>query len=105
MARNILTRDSSASYRVKQVPIDALYIRSNVVTLSSGVATVTVTFTSNVPDASYTVNATLQNTSDTNVQYQPVTITGKTLSGFTAKWNANTDSANYVLNYQTMPIV
>jgi len=105
VARNLLTRDSANGYRQKQVLFDALYLRSNIAPISSGQATLTVTFTSTVPDTNYTVAANFQNTTDTNPQFQPITITAKTTGGFTAKWNANTDTANYSLTYQIMPLV
>lgn len=104
MARYIITRDSAANYRQKRVAIDTDYIRSGLASIASGVATVTVTFSSEVPSTNYSVSANLQS-SDASPQFQPVTITEKTTEGFTAKWNANTDTANYVLNYQIMPIV
>lgn len=100
-----MTRDSANGYRQKQVSIDTDFIRSGVPTIGSGVATLTVTFSSVVPSTSYSVNATMQNVTDSTPQFQPVTVTAKTTSGFTVKWNANTDTANYLLNYQTMPLV
>lgn len=105
MARYILIRDSSAGHKEKQSAIDALYIRSGVTSLSNGVSTVTVSFSSTVPDTNYSVSCLFINSTDTNVQYQPITITARTTSGFTAKWNSAVDSANYSLMYQTMPLV
>jgi hypothetical protein len=104
VSKNILTRDSANGYRQKQVAIDTDFIRSGVSAVTTGTQTLTVSFSSVVPSTSYSLNVTLQ-TSDTNPQFQPVTITAKTTSGFTVKWNANIDSVNYFLNYQTMPLV
>lgn len=104
MARNILTRNTTTG-RNNLVGIDTDFIRAGVPTIGNGVATLTVTFSSAVPSTSYAVFAVMQNTTDANPQFQPVTVTAKTTSGFTVKWNANTDSANYLLNYHTMPLV
>lgn len=80
-------------------PAGSVTLRAGNQTISSGVATVAVTFSSSMPNTSYSVTATLVNTTDANPQFQPITITAFSTTGFTAKWNANTDSANYVLNW------
>lgn len=70
--------------------------RSNV---GVGVSSVTVTFSSPLPDTTYTVLPALQNTVDAFPQIQPVLVTGFSVNGFTATWVAPTDSANYKLNW------
>lgn len=52
--------------------------------------------------AQYGLVATLQNTADSVPQFQPLVITAKSASGFSASWNAPTDSSNYKLAYMRM---
>ena len=78
--------------------------RAACATVTNGTTSVTVTFSSVFADTSYSANATFENTTDTNPQFQPVTITNKTISGFTATWNAPVDSGNYLLCYSASPL-
>ena len=66
-----------------------------------GISTTSVTITMPIAlsSTSYVVVATLVDLSDTNPQFQPVTITSKTISTFTAAWNMPTDSTNYRLDW------
>jgi len=68
-------------------------------TVPSGVSTYTVTYTSPLPDTDYTINASWENTVDATPLFQPITITNKTVNGFTALWNSSLDTANYDLCY------
>ena len=104
MAKNLLSVDSVTGER-KQQAIDALYIRSNVFDIGSGVQVVTVAFTSAVPSVNYSVVCTLQRLGVTTPQFQPLTITDKTVNGFTVRWNANTEDASYKMNYIAMPLI
>lgn len=72
---------------------------ANEVALSQGIATINVTFA--VPQGSnnYVVNAQLVNLVDADPEFQPITITNKLNTGFTATWNMPTDTANYKLDY------
>lgn len=45
------------------------------------------------------VVAWMINTTDANPQFQDVVITARSATGFTASWNAPTDTANYKLAY------
>lgn len=73
---------------------------SDVENIGSGVTTVTVSGISPpFGNTSFVVTATFSNTVDASPIYQPVTVTNKTTTGFTAKWNNNTDTANYSLEY------
>ena len=67
--------------------------------ITSGATSKAVTFVNAFSNTLYGIVAQLSNTVDGTVQYQPVTITSKSSSGFTAKFNAPTDSANYNLEY------
>lgn len=62
-----------------------------------------VTFTSTLGTTSYGVSVIMRNSTDLNPQFQPITITAKSATGFTATWNAPTDSANYVLEFLAIP--
>jgi len=49
--------------------------------------------------ANYGLLAFMQNIVDASPQFQPVVVTTKSATGFTASWNAGADSANYKLAY------
>ncbi len=67
--------------------------------IPSSVSQVTITFSSPMPSSNYVVMAEMNNIVDASPQFQTITVTNKTVNGFTAKWNANTDSSNYTLAY------
>jgi hypothetical protein len=69
------------------------------VPLTIGTTNVTVTFPSSLAGTGYIVNAQMVNTIDVNPEFQAVTITNKTVNGFTASWNAALDTTNYNLDY------
>lgn len=58
---------------------------------------VAISFNSNMPQVNYSVVATMQNTADTFPQMIPVTVSAKSISGFTVKWDIPLDSGNYKL--------
>jgi hypothetical protein len=60
---------------------------------------IVVTFDTPLPSAVYTILAQMVNVTDADPEFQPITITNKTVSGFTAKWNRPTDTANYLIDY------
>lgn len=72
---------------------------ANEVSLSQGLTSVNVVFA--VPQGSnnYVVNAQLVNLIDADPEFQPITITNKLNTGFTATWNMSLDTANYKLDY------
>ena len=71
-------------------------------TLGSGVTSVSPTFSTAFGSTGYAVTAVLLNTTDSNPQFQPVTITAQSTTGFTASWNAPTATANYILSWQAI---
>ena len=77
--------------------------RSACEAIANGASSKIVTFSSALPNTNYTVNANFQNTVDSQVLFQPITVTNKSTTGFTAKWNNPTDSANYELCYTASP--
>lgn len=94
MAFRLQLVDDSGSGRKKLGPA----LRAGQTPITNGTATVTGTFSTAMPNTSYALIVQLFST-DGTPQFQPVTITSKTTAGFTAKWNANVDSVNYVLDY------
>lgn len=79
-----------------------LGIRSGSMSIGNGASTVTVTYSSTLGTTSYSLTCTILNTTDSLPQYQPITITSFSATGFTASLNEITDSANYVLHYQAI---
>lgn len=79
-----------------------LGIFSGKTTISNGSTSVAVTFSTAYAGTSYSVTANLLNTTDTNPQFQPITITAQSTTGFTASWNAPTATANYTLSWQAI---
>jgi hypothetical protein len=74
-------------------------VRPQQAAIGSGATSVTITYgTALDTGRTYVVVASLQ-TPDSSPQFQAVDITASTNTGFTASWNAPTDSANYLLNY------
>ncbi|MHA2067046.1 MAG: hypothetical protein ACXABY_21980, partial [Candidatus Thorarchaeota archaeon] len=89
-----LIRDNSAAPTVGEV-----VFRSGTEAVGSGVKSLAVVFSSDIGSAIYAIRPNLINTTDASPQVQPVTVTNKTSTGFTANWSANTDSANYEIDY------
>jgi len=73
--------------------------------ISSGTTSQAVTFSSTLGTTSYGLTVNMKNVTDAFPQFQPLEITAKSATGFTVTWNANTDSANYVLEYIAVPNV
>lgn len=100
MAKGLLTsRDDKPG--AKRTGINPDYIRSNIVDIPLGATSVTIPFSSNVPDIEYVPSAEWINTVDANPQFQDKVITNLTASGMTVKWNSPTDTANYKMAYKT----
>ena len=70
------------------------------VSIPLGATSVSATYSYTFGSAdSYALVVNLTNLIDSSVQYQPVIVTSKTTSGFTAIWNVPTDTANYKIDY------
>lgn len=82
----------------------AMAMRANVVALPSAASSVNVVYSSALPSADVPVISIL-NTSDANPIFLQAIITAFSTTGFTAKFNAPTDTANYSLSYQTSGVV
>jgi hypothetical protein len=66
--------------------------------IADAASTLTVNF-SDLGHTNYTVNATMENTSDSPPSIYPFIISGKTSSSFTVTFAGDMDSANYVMNW------
>lgn len=73
--------------------------RSASETLASGISTKAVVFSSDIGTTDYNVTAIMFNSTDITPQIQEIVPTAKSSTGCTFDWPANTDSANYVLEY------
>ena len=72
--------------------------------VTSGVTSKVVTIAPAMPDGTFAVIATWQNTVDTSPVFQPIVITAQSTTSFTAKWNDPTDSASYEINWLAIDI-
>jgi len=68
-------------------------------TISSGVKTLSATYSTPLADTNYSLNLSWENIVDATPLFQPFIVTVKTTTGFTVEWNVNTDSVNYELCY------
>jgi len=71
--------------------------------LTSGSTSVTVTFATPRSDTSYGVVCQLVNLVDGSPEFQPLTITAKTIDGFTVSWNSPLPNNNYALDWIVGP--
>lgn len=67
--------------------------------ITNGLQTCAVTFAA-MPDTTYSITATIENTVDADPIYLEIVATTKSTTGFTAEFNAPADSANYILNWK-----
>lgn len=82
-----------------------LGIKGGRATITISTTSLAVTFAASFAYASgtgYAVTATMINTTDTNPEFQPITITATSTTGFTAKWNYPVATGNYVLSWQSV---
>lgn len=70
--------------------------------IPNGNSSVSVTFTTPYADTTYSVSAHIINVTDGSPVFQPVVITAKSTTGFTASFNAPVDSANYALSWMAL---
>jgi hypothetical protein len=82
--------------------LTAAGIRSGSQAISSAGTSVSVTFSSGLPSTSYSVTCNMFNSTDTNPEFQPITITAQSTTGFTATWNYPVATANYSLFWQAI---
>lgn len=68
--------------------------------ISMGSTSATISFPIAFPDTNYVVIATMSDYTDTLPQFQPLTISNKSLSSFTISWNAPTETGFYRISWQ-----
>ena len=73
-------------------------LASSLVDISSGTSSVAVTYSSTLASA-YAPVCTIINSADPSPIFLETVVTAYSTSGFTASFNALTDSSNYKLNY------
>lgn len=73
---------------------------TGVTAIANGSPTVSVVFGSVMPDLNYAITASITNLTDADPIYLIIVNTVKTTAGFTAEFNAPTDSANYLIEWQ-----
>lgn len=82
-----------------------LGIKGGRAAITVSTTSISVTFSSSFAYASatgYAISAVMVNTTDTNPEFQPITITATSTTGFTATWNYPVATANYSLSWQTV---
>ena len=100
-ARDERNFDSGAIAR-EEVPVERNILqpaRAATTSLSLNSTSIAISYSTPFVDNDYAVTAVMINTSDTSPKFQPITITAKSASGFTATWNDHLDSNNYSLTY------
>lgn len=69
------------------------------VAIGNAASTKAVTFTTDFGSTNYAVLTSITNVTDATPIFLQVVVTAKSSSGFTATFNAPTDTANYILEY------
>jgi hypothetical protein len=77
---------------------------SGQVAIPNSATSVTVTLPVNYGVANYAIVASVQNTVDSNPQYQPLLITAETAGTATIGWNVPRDTGNYFLNWYAISL-
>lgn len=75
------------------------------VAIASGASSKSVTFTTDFGSTSYVPLINITNTTDATPIFLQWIVTTKSSSGFTATFNAPTDTANYILEYAILGYV
>lgn len=73
--------------------------RAQSIAIGAGVTEINILFSTDFGDSDYSVTANLYNETDALPEFQPITVTARSSTGFTAKWNDPLDTGNYRLNY------
>ena len=85
------------------IPTTSFNGRAGSQTVSNATTSQAITFSSTLGTTNYAISVVWRNTVDSNPQFQQIDITAKSATGFTASWNAPTDSVNYVLEFTAIP--
>lgn len=73
--------------------------RAGRLSLGNGVSTAVVTFSSTLGTTNYAIQGSIKNTADSSPIFLQIVDTVKAATGFTATFNAPTDSTNYVFEW------
>lgn len=98
VAQRLVRTDKDPADIIGGVVLDTIDAGSVNITAGATSKTVTYNITFSSADA-YALVVNLTNLVDGSTQYQPVIVTSKTTTGFTAIWNVPTDSGNYYIDY------
>lgn len=88
--------------RIEALTGAGTYIRAGSTAITVGGTSLTVVFSSALASTNYAAVCTMSNLTDTFPQFQPITVTAKTTTGFTAMWDQAADSSNYLLDYTAL---
>jgi len=86
------------------LPTEANLRAATTSVISAGETSVAVTFSSAMSASTYGLTLCWVNTTDASPMFQPIVVTTKSTTGFTAKWNSALDTANYSLSYIAMRV-
>ena len=86
---------------VDKLPVEDGLVRAQRVTIPVSSTTLSVVFTTQLPDSNYVLNINWLNTTDANPLFQPIVVDSYTNTGFTIKWNYPLITSNYQILYIT----
>ncbi len=77
-----------------------LEYRASCVEIPNGDNSIDITFGASMSSSGYALNVTFENLTDSNPQFLSPLITARSAAGFSIRFNAGVDSANYKLHYE-----
>lgn len=89
----------SANYKLAYI-VPAVQEQVGEVSVPASATSITIPLPIELAGVNYSVIPGWVNETDAGPQFQPITITAKTTTSFTASWNDDVDSANYRLSYR-----
>jgi hypothetical protein len=97
---NIDTDDAGYDLDYNALSAACPSLKSGVEAVSNGATSLAVSYPfPALSSGTYALLARFSNTTDSEIIYQPITVTAKSLSGFTATWNNPVDSGDYNLEW------
>ena len=99
--QHLATQQSIKSYVDNSLAGYSTGVQNGIQSISNSSNTVSVTLPSSYSTATYSIAATIENTTDSTPAQFAITITSKSTTGFTIELSGNTDSANYKLSWIT----
>lgn len=92
------TPTPTANYKVDYI-VPGVQEQIGEAAITNGTTSLVITLPIPLATSSYVVVANLENFTDISPQFQPLTITNKTNTSFTVKWNAPVGSSNFLIAY------